>query len=283
MESILYNISIYHFFKGFFNFHNLLLHFTLENLIKVWVKTLLVFSSKCSFSVQRFIHKHFKSWQLKNSCICCLFCKVSIIDRVTSLSTSKPCWVSAVLFNSVYQVDKISFRFRHFLSFNQNITITIIGLGPEFRIIPDGNMIIQSHSQMIFNQIFSWAPQIHWIPIEEGLSQFIELVLRNFFWGVLFTQKNIAPEIWCQIFMFNSQSSLYWAIQISLKHMSYCVKRKINSRVGQWFNQIFLIEWQLSTKPKWSRASPLFQPVNCINQIIMQNLTVTFKLGLDVI
>ena len=196
MESILYNISIYHFLKGFFDFHNLLLHFTFENLIKVWVRTLFVFLSKCSFSIQWFVHKHLKSWQLKNSCICSFSSKVGIIYRVTSLSTSKSCWVSSILFNSIDKVDKVSFRFRHFLSFDQNVTITVISLRPEFRIIPDSDVIIQSHGQMIFNQIFGWTSQIHWIPIKERLSQFIQFVLRNFFRCVLLTQKNITPKIW---------------------------------------------------------------------------------------
>ncbi len=151
MESILNNIPVYHLFKGFFDFHNLFLHFTFENLIEVWVRTFLVFLSECSFSIQRFIHKHFKGWQLENSCICSLSGKVGIIDRVASLSASKSCWISSILFNSIDKVDKVTFRFRHFLSFNQNIAITIISLRPEFRIIPDGDVIIQSHSQMILN------------------------------------------------------------------------------------------------------------------------------------
>lgn len=149
------NISINHFFISLFYFHNLFLHLRFENLIKISIRTLLLFLSHIIFLLKTFIHKHFEGRKLDNSSICVLFSEISIVNRITSQSTSKSCRISTVLLNCINQGDKVSCRFRHFLSLDENITITIIGLRPEFRIIPDSNVIIKSHSQMIFNQIFS--------------------------------------------------------------------------------------------------------------------------------
>lgn len=88
MESILNNISVNHFFISLFNSHDWFLHLSLEYFIKEWIWTLLLFSSHWSFCFNAFVHKHLECWQLKNGSVSILFGKVSIVNWITSQSTS---------------------------------------------------------------------------------------------------------------------------------------------------------------------------------------------------
>lgn len=136
---------------------------------------------------------------------------------------------------------------------------------------------------MVFNQIFSWTSQIHWIPIQERLSNFIQFILWNLFRSILFAQQNEIPEIGGNIFMSNTQNTNLRSIEVSLQQVSKSIESEVNSWVRQWFNQILFIKWKFSSQAEWSWASPFFQPVDGINQIIVENFTVTFKLGLYII
>lgn len=283
MESIFYYISINHFLICLFYFHDLFLHLWFEDLVEICVRTLLIFLSHLILLLKHFVHKHFESWKLYNSSVGVLFSEICIIDWITSQGTSETGWISAVLVDSINQSYEITSRFGHFLSLNQNITIAIICLWPEFRIIPDSYVIIKSHSQMIFNQIFSWASQIHWIPIKERLSNLIQFILRDFFRSILFSQQYEIPEIWCNILMSDTQNTNLWTVQISLQQMGKSIECKVNCWIWQWFNQILIVKRQFSTQTEWSWTSPLFEPVNSINQIVMENFTVTFELSLNII
>ena len=136
---------------------------------------------------------------------------------------------------------------------------------------------------MIFNQIFSWTSQIHRIPIKERLSNFIQFILGDFLRSILFTQQYEIPEIWCNIFMSDTQNTNFWTIQISLQQMGKSIKCKVYCWIWQWFNQILIIKWQFSTQTEWPWTTPLFEPVNSINQIVVENFAVTFKLSLNIV
>lgn len=84
VESMFNNISINHFFISLFYFHNLFLHLRFENLIKISIRTLLLFLSHIIFLLKAFIHKHFEGRKLDNSSICVLFSEISIVNRITS-------------------------------------------------------------------------------------------------------------------------------------------------------------------------------------------------------
>lgn len=133
---------------------------------------------------------------------------------------------------------------------------------------------------MVLNQIFAWASDIKWVPIKEWFSELFHFVGWDFTACVWFTQENEVPEIRSQILVSDSKYSWLGAIQISLKIVSNRIEGHINGTVWQRLNQIFRIERQLSTKPKWSRTSPLMQPVNGIDQIIIQNIWITSELFL---
>lgn len=136
---------------------------------------------------------------------------------------------------------------------------------------------------MIFDQIFCWASQIHWIPIQERFSNFIQLVLRYSFCCVFLTQQNEIPEIRSNVFMSDTQNTNFRTIQVSLKQVSKSVESKVNGWVWKGFNQVLLIEWELGTKTEWSRATPFFKPVDGVNQIIMKSFTVALELSFNVV
>lgn len=204
METILNNISINHFLVSFLDFHDLFLHLRFKNLIKVSIWALFLFLSHFTFLLKPLVHEHLESGQLYDSSVGVLFGKISIVNWVASKGTCQSCWISTIVMNSIDKIDEVTCRFGHFLSLYQNITVTVISLRPEFGIIPNSDMVVQSHGQMIFYQIFSWTSQIHWVPVQEGFSYFVYLELGNFLWSVLFTQKDKVPEVRGDILVFNT-------------------------------------------------------------------------------
>lgn len=99
VESVFYNVSVYHFLVGFFNFHYLFLHLALENQVKIFVRVERLLPSHCLFLFQTFVQKHFKSGKLKNGSIGILLSEVCIVYRITSLSTSQSCRISSIVLN----------------------------------------------------------------------------------------------------------------------------------------------------------------------------------------
>ncbi len=83
--------------------------------------------------------------------------------------------------------------------------------------------------------------------------------------------------------MSDTQNTNLWSIKVSLQQVSKCIESEVNCWIWQWFNQILFIKRKLSSQTEWSWASPFLQPVNSINQIIVENFTVTFELGLYIV
>lgn len=283
METVFNDISVNHFFISFLDSHDLLLHFIFKDLVESSIRTFILFLSHLRSLLNALVHEHLESWKLENGGVSILSCEVCVIDWVPSQSTGQTGSIGAVLCDGINQVNEISCWLGHLFAFDQNIAVAIISLRPEFRIVPNSDVVVQSHGQMIFYQIFSWTPQIHWIPIQERFSNFIQFVLRDLLWSVLLSEQNKVPEIRSDVFMSDTQNTNFRAVQIALQQVSEGIKGKVNGWVRQWFNQILVIKRQFSTQTERSGATPLLQPVDSINQVIMQDLTVALELSLNVV
>jgi len=102
MEAILDHVSVNHFFVSFTYLADLSFHLVFENRIK---KSHFRLSSgnSVSFSVfQRLCKEHLKCRKLHDGCISIFFCKVGVVDRIASLSTSHSCSISTVLLDSLF-------------------------------------------------------------------------------------------------------------------------------------------------------------------------------------
>ena len=178
---------------------------------------------------------------------------------------------------------EVAFAFAHLLTLDVDVSVAVVGFGPEFLVLPDGCVVKEGHSQVVFDQIFARTSQVKGIPVQERLPAFVQLVLRYFSTGVFLPQENMTPKIMSKILRPNSKSSRHTSHKITLQHMSNSIKSKINSAIRQRLNKILLIKRHFSPKTKRSRTSPLFQPVDGVNKFIVQGLVVAFEVFLDVV
>jgi hypothetical protein len=61
------------------------------------------------------------------------------------------------------------------------------------------------------------------------------------------------------------------------------VEGEVDGAVGQGLNQILLVEGQFGSQAKRSRASPFLQPVDGIDQLVVQGLIIALEVLLDMI
>lgn len=284
MEAKLDDITINHGIICLFNLSNLIFYFTFEDSVKLWNLLIFVICGSVSFVfLQCFGQKHFQCGELQNGSIGNLLSEVGIINRVTCLGTCHSRSISAILFYSINKGYEISLWFRHLFSLDINEPIAEEWSRPFALVIfPNCRMVEQGHCQVIFYQVFPWTTQVEGIPIQEWFSQLFHFVHCHFATCVRQSQKYIIPEISSKILWLDSQQSWLRAIQISLQVMRDCVKCHINCAVGKRFNQILWVKGKLSSEAKWSRTSPFMQPVNGVNQIIVQSVWVAFKLFLNI-
>lgn len=59
------------------------------------------------------------------------------------------------------------------------------------------------------------------------------------------------------------------------------VEGKVDGAVGQRLNQILLVKGQFGSQAKRSRASPLLEPVDGIDQLVVQGLVVALEVVFD--
>ena len=162
------HISINHFVIGLSDLSDLFFHLILKNIIKGCHTLNITHPYSISFSVfHGSDQEHLKGTQLHNTCISIFSCEIGIVYGITSQSTSYSSGISSVFSCSLFERNKVTLALAHFLSFDINITIAIIGLGPVFFFIPYSCVVEESHSQVVFNQIFCGTSQIHRVPVEE--------------------------------------------------------------------------------------------------------------------
>ena len=86
---------------------------------------------------------------------------------------------------------------------------------------------------MVLDEVLSRTTQIQRIPVQEGLPQLVQLVLRNLTACVFFTKEDVAPEIQREILRFDAQESGEGAVDAALKHVGDCVVCEIYGAVGK--------------------------------------------------
>ena len=101
---------------------------------------------------------------------------------------------------------EVAFAFAHLLTLDVDVSVAVVGFGPEFLVLPNSCMVEECHRQVVFDQVFAGTSQVKRIPVQERLPAFVQLVLRYFGTGVFFTQENMTPKIMSKILSSNSKS-----------------------------------------------------------------------------
>ena len=178
---------------------------------------------------------------------------------------------------------EVAFAFAHLLALDVDVSVAVVGFGPEFLVLPDGCVVEEGHRQVVFDQVLPRTSQVQGVPVQERLPAFVQLVLRYFGTGVFLSQENMTPKIMSKIFNSNSKSPRHTSQNIPLQHMHNSIKSKVNSTIRQRLNKILLIKRQFSSKSKRSRTSPFLQPIDGVDKFIMQCLVITFEIFLYVV
>ena len=244
MKSVFNNISVDHFLIRLLYFHYLLFDFAFKDQIEILVRINDLLSSHILFLLQTFVQKHLKSRKLQNGCICVLVSKVGVIYWVTCLCTCQSSCVSTVILNSLNQGNEVSFWFGHLLTIYINVSVAVIGLGPHGWIVPNSSMIVKSHSQVIFNKVFSRASEVHGIPIQKWLSQLLKFEYGDFLCMILLTQQDIIPKVSGYVFWLYTQNSNFASVNVPLQQVGNRIKSKVNCRVWKRFDQVLFIKRQ---------------------------------------
>ena len=146
-EPVFDDISKFHFIIGSYSFKGKFLYLITEAFIIVGSSFLLRFLSVGFKLLSRAFNVHQKGSNLQNVCITQRQFKVSIIETITCLSTTKSTSIRSKLIDDINDSVKVTQLLRHFVPIDLNVSITEITKRPFlWGIFKYGSMIKESHS-----------------------------------------------------------------------------------------------------------------------------------------
>ena len=97
--------------------------------------------------------------------------EVSVVKAITSITQRYPRGIHAELLNSVSHRGEIAITFRHLLPINIQISVAEVRTRPLLLIRPNCCVLVQTHGQMIPDQVLRRAAHVHGIPEVELFPQ----------------------------------------------------------------------------------------------------------------
>jgi len=94
-------------------------------------------------------------------------------------------------------------------------------------------VVEEGHCQVVLDEVLGRAAQVHWVPVQEGLSQLVQLVLRHLTAGVFLAEEDVAPKIEGEVFGFDSEVSGEGAVDAALEHVCDGVVGEVDGAVGE--------------------------------------------------
>lgn len=103
-------------------------------------------------------------------------------------------------------------------------------------------MVEEGHREVVLDEVLGRAAQVHRVPVEEGLPQLVQLVLRYLSAGVFFTEEDVAPEIEGEVLGSYSEVSWEGAVDAALEHVRDGIVGEVYGAVGERLDEVLLIE-----------------------------------------
>lgn len=140
-----------------------------------------------------FLTQIFQLTQLQNIAVRISFAHIRVFHGVTCESQAEARGVSGVLFAELFNGEEIPLRLGHLLPINHDPSIAKYSLW-KVLLLPHIQMVVQTHGQVVFDQVLSRTSQVKRIPIFEALSHHFQRLLRDLARRVvLCAQKDVVP------------------------------------------------------------------------------------------
>ena len=123
--------------------------------------------------------------ELEDGGISDLLIEIGVIEGVSCIGECNSARIRSKLVDTLSHGQEVTRALRHFLSVEAEIAIAEVASCHTFLIVlPNSLMLIQRHSQMVSDEIFTGDAHIHGIPIIELVFKLLQLLFSDI--GTLF-------------------------------------------------------------------------------------------------
>ena len=105
--------------------------------------------------------------------------KVSILQRITCISTSETSSIRTELLDSIIHSKEVTSTLRHLLIVQLDMTITEVTARHLRHRRPDSLVVVKTHHQMVLDQVLTTHTDIEGVPVVELVTELCKLLLGD--------------------------------------------------------------------------------------------------------